>query len=99
MPIRTPRLLIRPKQPGDGAITSASVAETWDELHQWMRWAERPDAGTATRDSTSPDFPNWKCNGESATRRECRTLMSSATENPAMFPLAGRGLAASNESR
>ena len=40
MPIRTPRLLIRPKQIGDGATTSAAVAETWDELHRWMRWAE-----------------------------------------------------------
>jgi RimJ/RimL family protein N-acetyltransferase len=47
MPIRTPRLLIRPKQVGDGAITSAAVAETWDELHEWMRWAENRDAFTA----------------------------------------------------
>lgn len=46
MPIRTPRLLIRPKQVGDGAITSAAVAETWDELHKWMRWAENRDAFT-----------------------------------------------------
>jgi RimJ/RimL family protein N-acetyltransferase len=46
MPIRTPRLLIRPKQVGDGAITSAAVAETWDELHKWMRWAEDRDAFT-----------------------------------------------------
>jgi RimJ/RimL family protein N-acetyltransferase len=47
MPIRTPRLLIRPKQIGDGATTSAAVAETWDELHKWMRWAENRDAFTA----------------------------------------------------
>ena len=47
MPIRTPRLLIRPKQVGDGTITSAAVAETWDELHNWMRWAENPDEFTA----------------------------------------------------
>ncbi len=47
MPIRTPRLLIRPKQAGDGALTSAAVAETWQELHQWMRWAENPDSFTA----------------------------------------------------
>jgi RimJ/RimL family protein N-acetyltransferase len=42
VPIRTPRLILRPKQPGDGAVTSAAVAETWDELHTWMRWAENP---------------------------------------------------------
>jgi RimJ/RimL family protein N-acetyltransferase len=41
MPIRTPRLLIRPKQPGDGASSLAAVAETWDDLHRWMPWAER----------------------------------------------------------
>ena len=46
MPIRTPRLLLRPKQVGDGAITSAAVAETWDELHKWMRWAENREAFT-----------------------------------------------------
>jgi RimJ/RimL family protein N-acetyltransferase len=47
MPIRTSRLLIRPKQIGDGASTSAAVAETWDELHKWMRWAENREAFTA----------------------------------------------------
>lgn len=49
MPIRTPRLLIRPKQVGDGAIVSAAVAETWEELHTWMRWAENKDEFTPER--------------------------------------------------
>ncbi|HEY1744749.1 MAG TPA: GNAT family N-acetyltransferase [Granulicella sp.] len=40
MPIRTPRLLIRPPQSGDGAITASAVDETWEDLHQWMGWAE-----------------------------------------------------------
>lgn len=43
MPIQTPRLLVRSKQPGDGATTSAAVIETWEELNRWMRWAENPD--------------------------------------------------------
>jgi len=47
MPIRTPRLLIRPKQVCDGVTTSVAVAETWDELHKWMRWAENRHAFTA----------------------------------------------------
>jgi RimJ/RimL family protein N-acetyltransferase len=34
---------MRPKQPGDGAGTTAAVVETWDELHQWMQWAENKD--------------------------------------------------------
>jgi RimJ/RimL family protein N-acetyltransferase len=46
MPIRTPRLLLRPKQPGDGAATVAAVSETSDDLHQWMRWAEKLDDNT-----------------------------------------------------
>src|SRR5882757_4646977 len=41
VPIRTPRLLIRPKQPGDGAASVAAVTETWEDLHQWMQWAEK----------------------------------------------------------
>jgi RimJ/RimL family protein N-acetyltransferase len=47
MPIRTARLTIRSKQVGDGAITSAAVAETWEELNRWMRWAEDREAFTA----------------------------------------------------
>ena len=49
MPIRTPRLLIRPKQLGDGAATIAAVAETWNELHRWMEWAERLEEFTPER--------------------------------------------------
>jgi ribosomal-protein-serine acetyltransferase len=47
MPIRTPRLTIRPKQIGDGALAYSAVMETWQELHQWMQWAESRDAFTA----------------------------------------------------
>ena len=46
-PICTPRLTIRPKQVGDGAITSAAVAETWEELNRWMGWAENKEAFSA----------------------------------------------------
>lgn len=46
MPIRTPRLLIRMKQTGDGALTAAAVQETWDELHRWMHWADTPKVFT-----------------------------------------------------
>jgi RimJ/RimL family protein N-acetyltransferase len=49
MPIRTPRLLIRPKQAGDGELIAAAVSETWEDLHQWMRWAEDPGDFTAER--------------------------------------------------
>ena len=46
LPIRTPRLLLRLKQPGDGFATSVAVQETWDELHQWMEWAEDRETHT-----------------------------------------------------
>jgi ribosomal-protein-serine acetyltransferase len=49
MPIRTPRLLIRPKQTGDGAMVVTAVAETWEDLHQWMAWAENLSDFTADR--------------------------------------------------
>jgi RimJ/RimL family protein N-acetyltransferase len=49
MPIRTPRLLIRPKQPGDGEASVSAITETWDDLHQWMAWAERLDEFTVER--------------------------------------------------
>jgi RimJ/RimL family protein N-acetyltransferase len=52
MPIFTPRLLIRPKQPGDGTATAAAVSETWDELHRWMQWAENLDAFTPEKMET-----------------------------------------------
>ena len=39
VPIVTPRLILRPNMPGDGAETVLAVAETWDDLHRWMDWA------------------------------------------------------------
>jgi RimJ/RimL family protein N-acetyltransferase len=49
MPIRTPRLLIRPRQLGDGEFALAAIRETWDELHRWMWWAENLDEFTSER--------------------------------------------------
>ncbi len=40
MPIETPRLIIRPIMPGDGAEMHAAKAETWDQIHRWMPWAK-----------------------------------------------------------
>jgi RimJ/RimL family protein N-acetyltransferase len=47
MPIRTPRLLIRPREPGDGKLALAAVTETWEQLHRWMWWAESLEQFTA----------------------------------------------------
>lgn len=43
MPVTTPRLLIRPVTTGDGAVIHAMKDETWDELLQWMPWAQTED--------------------------------------------------------
>jgi RimJ/RimL family protein N-acetyltransferase len=40
MPIETPRLIIRPVAPGDGANINAAKAETWEQIHAWMPWAK-----------------------------------------------------------
>lgn len=42
MPIRTPRLLLRPGQPGDGAQLLAAKRESWAELGRWLDWASGP---------------------------------------------------------
>ncbi|HTK85186.1 MAG TPA: GNAT family N-acetyltransferase [Patescibacteria group bacterium] len=41
MPIETPRLILRPVAPGDGAAGFECVSETWDQLSTWMPWAEK----------------------------------------------------------
>lgn len=40
LPIVTPRLIIRPVAPGDGAEICDAINETWDEVHTWMPWAK-----------------------------------------------------------
>ena len=42
MPIRTPRLLLRPGQPGDGAQLLEAKRESWPEVSRWMNWASGP---------------------------------------------------------
>lgn len=39
MPIRTPRLLVRPGRPGDGAQLLEAKRESWPELGRWQQWA------------------------------------------------------------
>lgn len=41
MPIITPRLILRPPGPGDGAEQMKAVAESIKELREWMPWAEK----------------------------------------------------------
>ena len=47
LPIRIPRLVIRPKQAGDGAANAVAVAESWSTLQLWMPWAKELGEFTA----------------------------------------------------
>lgn len=40
IPITTPRLLLRPPQPGDGASVNAAIIESFAELNKWLSWAD-----------------------------------------------------------
>lgn len=39
-PIKTPRLILRPPQAGDGAAIHAAKQKSFAELHKWMPWAK-----------------------------------------------------------
>jgi RimJ/RimL family protein N-acetyltransferase len=39
IPITTTRLLLRPPQAGDGKKLNQVVTESFEQLHQWMKWA------------------------------------------------------------
>lgn len=51
LPIVTPRLIIRPAGPGDGAEIHAAIGETWDEIHTWMPWGKERDSIETTEAS------------------------------------------------
>jgi RimJ/RimL family protein N-acetyltransferase len=46
MPIRTPRLLLRPVRAGDGQAIHDMKVETWEQLREWMPWAATPEPPT-----------------------------------------------------
>ncbi len=45
VPVETPRLILRPIMPGDGAAVFEAKAETFGQLNRWMPWAK--ELGTA----------------------------------------------------
>jgi hypothetical protein len=90
MPIRTPRLTIRPKEIGDGAITSPAVAETWEELNRWMRWAENRDAKHKPAKPWS-GVDSTISTGKLAEKNPGRRLIKS--DPPQTFPKSRRSVA------
>lgn len=59
MPITTPRLLIRPPEPGDVTSLNAAILDSWDSLHEWMDWArEKPDMAESEK-HVKAAIQNW----------------------------------------
>lgn len=48
MPIKTPRLTLRPIMPNDGQKTHEAIVETYDQLKLWMPWAKTLETADAT---------------------------------------------------
>lgn len=46
MPILTPRLLIRPRQFGEGKVIARAINESLDHLKPWMPFAQKPASET-----------------------------------------------------
>lgn len=41
MPIKTPRLLMRPPQAGDGPELNAAILESWEEIKDWLPFVKQ----------------------------------------------------------
>ena len=59
MPITTSRLLLRPPQIGDGAIVNAAIVESFNELRQFMPWAQVLPTVDQTEEYVRQAAANW----------------------------------------
>lgn len=59
MPIKTPRLLIRPPQVGDGVAVNAAIIESFDVLHQFMDWAKTKPTIDESEEQARLAAANW----------------------------------------
>lgn len=60
MPIRTPRLLIRPPVAGDGAEINAATLDSLEELRVWMAWAQKAPSVEESEESVREAEAKWK---------------------------------------
>lgn len=58
-PIVTPRLILKPPQVGDGIIVNKAVLETFDELHQFMHWAQEKPSIDDSEEHVRLAAANW----------------------------------------
>jgi RimJ/RimL family protein N-acetyltransferase len=59
MPIQTPRLLLRPPQPGDGIELNAAINESFDDLAIWMPWAKERPSVEDSEENIRRAFAKW----------------------------------------
>lgn len=59
MPIKTPRLLIRPPQVGDGIALNAAILESFDVLHEFMDWAKTKPLINESEEQARLSAANW----------------------------------------
>jgi len=59
VPITTPRLILRPPQPGDGAELNAAILESFDELHKFIPWADHKPTSEETEENARRAYAKW----------------------------------------
>lgn len=57
--IRTPRLLLRAPQAGDGAIINAGVRESFDRLQRFLPWAQTIPTLQESEDRILNEIKRW----------------------------------------
>ncbi|MBK7962688.1 MAG: GNAT family N-acetyltransferase [Bdellovibrionales bacterium] len=59
MPIETPRLLLRPPQPGDGVELNQAINESFEALSVWMPWAKERPSVEDSEENVRRAFAKW----------------------------------------
>ena len=58
-PITTQRLQLRHPKPGDGKAINEAVLESFDELHEWMPWAEKRPSIDDSEEYARRAYASW----------------------------------------
>lgn len=59
MPITTPRLIIRPPQPGDGLAINEAIIESFEFIKEWLPWAKSIPTVDESEESVRQRHAKW----------------------------------------
>jgi RimJ/RimL family protein N-acetyltransferase len=59
MPIKTPRLILRPPKIGDGAAVNAAILESISDLRRFMPWAKDKPSVSESEEFVRQAVANW----------------------------------------